>query len=289
MSKWGVPAVLAAVVCWTIGNLIVRDSSLTGPQIAFWRYLVAAAIYIAVHVGMIGPLRWADFKKAAPTGIVIAAEIAAFFVAINHTTVANVTVVGNMVPLLLFVVAARRFAERIPVQVVVATLVALGGVAAVVYGGPQGFSWNFKGDGLAVVALFLFAAYFWLAKEARATLHVFTLQTHSLIAGIPLLGVILFAETNSLPVPSGQQWWSVVGLVAIPGTGHLLMNWAHVHVSLTLASVLTLGVPVLSVVGAYLLFDETLVRLQVAGLALVLVVLAYAINATTRLQESANS
>jgi drug/metabolite transporter (DMT)-like permease len=277
------------VAFWSIGNLVVRDSSLTGPQIAFWRYLVAAAIYTGVHIRMIGPLRWNDFKKSAPTGIVIAAEIVAFFVAINHTTIANATVIGNMVPLLLFAVAARRFGESVPTQVVVATVAALGGVAAVVYGGPQDIGWNLKGDGLAVVAVFLFAGYFWLAKEARRTLHVFTLQTHSLIAGIPLLGLIFVVESKGLPVPSGQQWWSVVALVGIPGTGHLLMNWAHAHVSLTLASVLTLGVPVLSVVGAYFLFGEKLVWLQVAGLAVVLVVLAYAINETTQLQESANS
>lgn len=286
LSTWGHTAVVGAVVFWSIGNLIVKGSDLTGPQIAFWRYLIAAAIYCVAHLLFVGPLRWSDFKLAAPTGLVIAAEIVAFFIAINNTTVANVSIIGNLTPLLLLGVAATRFSERVPARIVVATVVAIGGVAAVVFGAAGERSLNPKGDGLAVVALFLFAAYFTLAKEARQKMGAFTLQAHSLIVGLPLIGAALFIETGGLPVPISVQWWSVLGLVALPGTGHLLINWAHAHVSLTLASLLTLGVPVLSVIGAYFLFDEGLVFIQVAGMAVVLGVLAYAIVETTNLSTS---
>jgi len=285
IGQWGKLATAIAVTFWSIGNLIVRGTELTGPQIAFWRYLLAAILYGLGHHFFVGPLRWVDFRAAAPMGVVLAIEIALFFVAIKSTTVANVTVIGALTPLLLFGVASRRFAEHVPLRVVAATVLAVAGVAAVVFGSTDGASWSLKGDALAVAALVFFAAYFALGKAARETLSGITLQTHSLIAGVPVLAVVFGADSGGFPVPPSGQWWYVLGLVALPGTGHLLINWAHAHVSLTLVSLMTLAVPVLSIAGAAVLFDEGLVVVQVAGIAVVLAVLSFAIVETSRLQK----
>lgn len=289
LARLGKLAVLTAVVFWAIGNLIVRGTELTGPQIGFWRYLIAAVLYAVGHSVFIGPLRWADFRVAAPVGITLALEIAAFFVAIKDTTIANVTVIGSLVPLLLFGVAARRFNERISMRIIVSTGLALVGVAAVVFGADGRAEWNPVGDTLAVVALLLFAAYFAFGKIARESISGITLQTHSLLAGLPVLLVVLVADSGGVPVPAGTQWWYVVGLVALPGTGHFLIAWAHEHVSLTLLSLMTLGVPVLSVLGARILFDETISVIQVVGIATVLVVLVFAIIETSRISPRADA
>ena len=285
-GRLGKIAVATTVVLWSIGNLIVRGTDLTGPQIAFWRYLVAAFIYSVGHHVFVGPITWADFVKAAPTGIVLALEIAAFFVAIKNTTVANVTVIAALTPLLLFGVATHRFGERISFRVIAATILALVGVFAVVFGSSSGTTWDPVGDGLAVVALVLFAAYFTLGKIARSSLSGITLQTHSLIAGTPILLAVLVLDSGAAPVPSSGQWIYVMGLVVFPSTGHLLINWAHEHVTLTLMSLMTLGVPVISVIGARVFFDETVVAIQVAGIVLVLTVLAFAIVETSKVEKS---
>lgn len=287
IAGWGKLAAAIAVTFWSIGNLIVRGTELTGPQIAFWRYLIAAILYATGHQLFVGPLRWVDFKTAAPMGTVLAIEIALFFVAIKSTTVANVTVIGALTPLLLFGVAARRFSEHIPLRVVGATALAVGGVAVVVFGSTEGASWSFKGDALAVIALVFFAAYFALGKAARETLSGITLQTHSLIVGVPVLAVVFFVDSGGLPTPPADQWWYVLGLVVFPGTGHLMINWAHAHVSLTLVSLMTLAVPVLSILGAAVLFDELLVGAQVAGIVVVLAVLSFAIVETSNLRTKA--
>lgn len=275
------------MVFWSLGNLVVRGTDLTGPQIAFWRYLTAAFLYGIGHTVLVGPLRWSDFKIAAPTGIVLAIEIAAFFVSIKSTTVANVTVIGAMSPLLLFGFASRRFGEVVSLRVIGATLLALGGVAAVVFGSSEGATWSLSGDLLAVVALLFFAAYFALGKVARESLAGITLQTHSLIAGVPVLALVFLLDSGGMPVPPTNQWIYVIGLVLLPGTGHLLISWAHAHVSLTLLSLFTLGVPVISVLGAAIIFDESVVALQVAGIVVVLAVLAFAIKESARLESLA--
>ena len=284
-NQLGRTAVVFTVVFWSIGNLIVRGTELTGPQIAFWRYLFAAVLYAIGHAAFVGPLTWSDFRTAAPMGVVLAIEIVFFFIAIKQTTVANVTVIGALTPLLLFGVAARRFKERVSVRVVGATLLALAGVVAVVFGSSTGARWSPAGDALAVGALIFFAAYFALGKVARETLSGITLQTHSLIAGVPVLAVVLLVDSRGLPAPSGGQWWFVFGLIVFPSTGHLLLNWAHAHVSLTLVSLMTLGVPVLSILGAAVLFSESLVFIQGVGILVVLAVLCFAIIETSRLNR----
>lgn len=284
-NQLGRTAVVFTVVFWSIGNLIVRGTELTGPQIAFWRYLFAAVLYAIGHAAFVGPLTWNDFRTAAPMGVVLAIEIVFFFIAIKQTTVANVTVIGALTPLLLFGVAARRFKERVSVRVVGATLLALAGVVAVVFGSSTGARWSPAGDALAVGALIFFAAYFALGKVARETLSGITLQTHSLIAGVPVLAVVLLVDSRGLPAPSGGQWWFVFGLIVFPSTGHLLLNWAHAHVSLTLVSLMTLGVPVLSILGAAVLFSESLVFIQGVGILVVLAVLCFAIIETSRLNR----
>ena len=289
MAQWGKAAVVTTIVFWSVGNMIVRGSELTGPQIAFWRYLLGAVVYSAYHLVFVGPLKWSDFKVAAPVGIVLAIEIALFFSAIKETSVANVTVIGSLTPLLLFGVATRRFSERVSGRVIAATILALVGVVAVVFGSSTGARWSPVGDGLAIGALVFFAAYFALGKVARQTLSSITLQTHSLISGVPVILVVFFIDSGGLPAPPASQWWYVFGLVLFPSTGHLLINWAHEHVSLTLVSLMTLGVPVLSSLGAALLFDESLVALQLIGMAIVTAVLSFAIVETSRLQSDSHA
>ncbi len=285
-ARLGKLAVLTAVTFWSLGNMIVRGTELTGPQIAFWRYLIAAIGYAIGHSLFVAPLRWADFKVAAPVGVALALEIAAFFVAIQDTTVANVTVIGALTPLLLFGVAARRFNERISFRLIASTALALVGVGAVVFGAAGNPEWNPVGDTLAVVALVFFAAYFAFGKVARETVSGITLQTHSLVAGLPVLFVVLLIDSGGVPVPGGTQWWYVLGLVALPSTGHFLIGWAHEHVSLTLLSLMTLGVPVLSVLGARVFFGETLSITQITGIAVVLAVLVFAIVETSRISPA---
>lgn len=289
MNRIGKLAVAVTVVFWSIGNLIVRWSTLTGPQVAFWRYLIAATLYSLFHMVRVGPLKWSDTVKAAPTAIAISLEIVAFFIAIKQTTVANATVIGALMPLLLFGVAMRRFSERVPLSVIAATILSLLAVVAVVFGGANGAELNLRGDAFAVVALLLFAAYFTFAKIARETMDSFTLQTHSLLLGTPIILVVTLIDSGSLVVPSGDQWWPVFGLIAFPTTGHLLINWAHGHVSLTLSSLMTLGVPVLSIGGAAIFFNESISLVQGLGILVVLIVLSWAIVQTNKIRPDEES
>ena len=277
VQRWGRVAVMVGVTTWAIGNLIVRDTELQGPRLALWRYIIAAVLYTGWHLWRVGPLSMSDARIAAPAAVAITLEIALFFTAIQRTTVANVTVIGSLVPLLLAGIAVRRYGERIPPAVVVASIIGLAGVAAVVYGSTAAVGWSLGGDALAVIALLFFAAYFVLGKEARRSLAAISLQTYTMLIGVPVLVVVCLLTIGTVAPPPADQWVYPIGLVALPTTGHLLVNWAHQHVTLTFTSLMTLAVPVLSAIGAWLAFREALTTMQVAGMAVVLTVLAFVV------------
>jgi drug/metabolite transporter (DMT)-like permease len=166
-------------------------------------------------------------------------------------------------------------------------LLAIGGVALVMYGAgggvrPEG---HLTGDLLAVVAMVLFSAYFIFVKDVRQQVDTFTLQAASMAIGAVVLLPMAAVEAGQIvpTFPSWSEWGVLALLLAIPGTGHFFMNWAHLHVSLTLAGLLTLAIPVLSTVGAWLVLDQRVAVPQVVGMAVVLGALVLVVRQDARL------
>lgn len=258
-----------------------------GLQIAFWRILLGAVVYTIVVYVARRRLSWEKIRRSIPTGVAISLEIAIFFVAIKSTTVATATVIGSLVPLLLMVVASRRFGEEVTRFLVVMSLIALGGVGLVMIGSSSVSSWSLRGDLLAVVALVFFAAYFAFAKAAREHVPALEFQAAIWIVGTVVLLPFSVVDAGGIDVPGPSDWVWLAALLAVPGTGHLLMNWAHPRVRLSITSMLTLGVPVLTTIGGAIFLDEPVDVLQVAGIAVVLGVLAEVIRREAMLERGA--
>ncbi len=208
----------------------------------------------------------------------ISLEIGLFFVAIKHTTVANVTLFGSLAPLVLLGVAARRFGETITRFLAGVTAVAVAGVVLAVFGSTQHTSWNPRGDSLALAAMFLFAAYLGFAKQGRATAPALEFQAWIWIVGTVTLAPFTVVDAGGIDLPSPTQWVWIAILLAVPGTGHMLMNWAHPRVRLVITSMLTLALPVLSTVGAIAFLDESVGIVQMIGMAMVLGALAIVVE-----------
>ena len=92
--------------------------------------------------------------------------------------------------------------------------------------------------------------------------------------------------TGQLGGRTGTLTWSsfgwVVVIVLLPGSGHLLINWAHNHTTITTSSLLTLLIPVLGTVGGALWLDQRVNATQAAGIGVVLAALAVVIVGDSR-------
>ncbi len=269
-----------AVTCWSLGNVMVANLDMPGLQIAFWRLFLGAVTYSAVLHASGRRISLATVRLVAPAGAIIGLEIGLFFVALHATSVANATTIGALQPMVLMYVASRRFREDVAGWLLGATATAIGGVALVMFGGGGDVGVNLRGDFLALVSMFLFAAYFAVVKEVRTRIDTFTLQTVSMAVGAAVLFPLasVDAGTALLPFPSAHQWFWLAALLAVPGTGHFLMNWSHLHVPLSLTGLMTLAIPVISAGVAWPALGQRVNSVQGLGMVVVIAVLAMVVR-----------
>ncbi len=283
----GVMAALCAPLCWSAGNMMVREIALTALWLTFWRTTAGAVVYSGFLVARGRRLRWVDLKACIPVGIVAAFWYAAFFEALNSTTIANVTMAGALLPAVLFAVAARRYGEPITLWLLTMTGLALGGMALVQYGSSSVPTWSARGDVFALITLTLWAVSFVMTKEARSKVGAVEFQTAVWIVGAVVMAPVAVISTGEIVLPSGVTWAWVMAMLLVPGTGHLLMTWAHRHVKLTVASMVTLAVAPLSMVGGAIFHDEFIVWEQVLGGVVVLGALTVVIRRDAQLARAA--
>ncbi len=81
------------------------------------------------------PFRLRIIRDSMWGGIALGADIALFFSAVKLTSIVNATIIGSMQPIVVGVIAARFFGEKIGLRNVAWSLVALAGTVVVVAAG----------------------------------------------------------------------------------------------------------------------------------------------------------
>lgn len=264
-------AAVFAVAALGVGPIIVKDSGLDGIAFAFWRLWLAAVVYTAFLYLRGKRLNARALKTALPGGIAFGIDIALFFSALKLTSVANATLIATLQPIPLMVAGQIWFGERIRPRDLFWTTVAIGGVTLVVMGGQDAATGNLKGDFLAALAMLAFAAYFVSTKFARRTLDTDEyMAALMLLASLVITPIALISGQSLWPDDGGTTWLLIAATVAVPGSGHILNNYALKYLPLLVVSLLTLGSPVVSIILAWMILDETLVLIQVVGIVIVL-------------------
>ncbi len=205
------------------------------------------------------------------------------FASFQQTSIVNATLIPALQPALILVVAARLFGERRARSDIVFAGVAFVGVVAVVAGASaEGASLH--GDVFAVANLLVFTGYFLLAKHARNdNVHAWSFLAAVFIDAAVLVVPWAVLTSGDLGAIHGTDWLLVIGLVLFPGmVGHGLMTWAHHYLDVTITSMMTLANPVVSIIGAWIVYSQSLAALQIAGAAVVLA----ALGAILRRQRS---
>ena len=262
---FGAAATAVAVMLWGCGNVLVKHLAVDGLTLAVDRMWIGAVVYVAVIMLRGGRISARSLRASAVGGLCFAADIALFFVALHHTSVADATVIGALQPALALVIAGPLFGEAVgPAEVVLSTVGMLG-VGIAVFGSASTAGRTAFGDLLAVGALLAFTWYFVASKQARAKLGALEYQASVLVvAAVASAPVVALSGHALLPPHASDLGWAAV-LAAVPGSGHLLVNWAHRSTPIMTTSLLTLGTPVVSVGGAAVLLGEPLTLLQLAG------------------------
>ena len=287
----GIGAAVVAVCVWGAGNTLIASVPMSGTAIAFYRLGLASALYTLVLYARGSRLSRDSFRFGWVGGVAFGADIVTFFVAIHLTTVANATTINALQPLVIMGFAAFMFGERIRPWHLMCAFVATAGVALVAYGAAASGEGSGLGDFMAVLALFAWAWYFIASKKARLHLDTFEYMTvmnlvaFLFVVPIALVTGDLFDTRNTLDLRSSLM---ILAIVVVPGSGHILINWAHGHTTLVMTSLITLGMPVIAAASAAIFLDQAVSAVQVVGIALVLVALAAVIIWDARTTAGSN-
>ncbi len=247
----GIAGVVAAVAAWGFGPVLVKLIELPGLTLALYRLWLGFAVMLAV-VALTGRrLRWTDLRTAGSAGLLFGVNVAFFFTALKHTSVADASLITALAPVLILVVAGPWFGERVRPRDIGLTAVTIGGVVLVVLGSSGSPEWSLFGDLLAVGALVTWAAYFVASKRARVRLGTLEFQAGVMLGAGGIATPVVLLSGSDLVLPRGDDWIWLLLFVIVPGAlGHSLMSWAHRYVDVSVSSLIVVAQPVVSTLAA---------------------------------------
>lgn len=271
-------AAIGAVGFMAFGPSIVKKVEMEEMAFVFWRLGIAAAFYAVVLILAGNRLRWIDLKRSAVGGVIFAVNLVFFILSMRRTSAVNAVVIASLQPVLLLAVGHRLFGERPHRSVYLGAAVAFVGVVVAMAGSGASGVATWSGDLMAFVTMVLFAAYYVASKQARAEMDSITYQLSlTVVATVVLLPIALVVE-GGVALPSDGDWWMVAAMAVIPGTGHLLTNFAHGHVTLTQMSLISLLFTAVAPLYAWWLIGERIVSQQGVGMAVVLIALSFVVT-----------
>lgn len=252
------------------GALIVLATA-PGLAIAFWRNGLATVALAPISLTVRrGELVSGTHKWSLMAGLALAVHFGTWVPSVKLTTVATATALGCSQPIwagLIVAVLGRRLAPLAWIGIVVAV------AGAVIAIGPDfraGGAALF-GDVLATIGGFAGAVYTLLGERARRgfTTTTYTFVCYGVCAAALLLTCVLFGVP--LTGYTATTWAAIAALtVGAQLLGHSMFNYAVHKVPATTISVLVLlEVPGAGLLG-WLLLDQTVPPIALAGIAVLL-------------------
>ncbi|MDA0371326.1 MAG: DMT family transporter [Actinomycetota bacterium] len=271
-----VGAVLLGVVGWGIGPLLVRGMSVSGVSVSFYRMWLAVPVMVMLARMFGEPLDRRILRNCALPGVLFAFAMMFGFQAMRSTSIANATLIGQLCPAFMVLGAGRFVGERSTPRAAAAAFVSFVGLAVMIGLGADTSNSAFGGDVLAFCNVLCFTGYFLLMKRTRNA----GVGSWAFLAGVFVVGAI--ALTPYCLVVADDIWQMqsldyvrVVAMIFGPGVlGHGLIVWATKHLEVTTTSLLTLLSPPISVIGAWIVYEQSLVLGQLVGAVIVLAGLA---------------
>ncbi|MBX5004019.1 DMT family transporter [Rhizobium lentis] len=255
--------------------IFVRLSEVGPMATAFWRVALALIpLFIVALMKREGgqkPQNIFDYGMLIFPGVMLSLDLAAWQLSITMTSVANATLLANLAPVFVTVIAFFFFKARISRVFVSGLALALAGVV-VLKGGPTALAnGDLRGDSLAMIAAFFYACYILSLGRLRSrfdTMRIMLWSTAS--AAICIFPVAFFFEGDMVPV-TVYGWSMVFGLAFVSHAGgQVAITYALAYLPPAFSSLTLLLQPVVAAILAWALLSEAIGTMQALGGAIVL-------------------
>jgi len=271
-------------VVFSCGPVMIAAATVPGAVFSFWRLWIGSVLMVLLAAGerrrtgtqlTATGLRWMVLA-----GTAFGLHQLLFMIAIRATTVVDVTLMNTLAPVVVAVLAVPLFRERPGVPFRLWSLVAIvGGVVVAVAGsaGPQGQP---LGMVLAAGNVVFYSLFFVWSKQARSAI-----DTMPFLAGVTVVAAIVvsfFVIVSGAPLTdiAVHDLLLCAGVAILPGfVGHFSVTWSLRWVPANIPPVIMLSIPVIAGFLAWVLLDQGITPVKVAGGLLTLAGVAGAVRA----------
>ncbi len=244
-------------------------------SVLFFRYLLAIPI-LAVMLRVRGrgfALGRGDVAAVAAAGIIFAMSSLLLFLSYNYMAAGIASTLLFVYPLMVAVIMAVLFHERLRATTVLCLAMALGGIG-LLYKGPDGATLSPLGTGMVMASSLAYAVYIVAVNRSRLK----SIPTLKLTFYVLVFGWLLFAVRaglgDGIQVPPPSQpllWLNLLALALLPTAVSLICTTAAIQaIGSTPTAILGAMEPVTAIIFGIMVFGERLTPRDVTGLVLIL-------------------
>lgn len=287
----GFLALLLGAVAIGFAPIFVRLSEVDPSANAFWRVALAFPfffIWAGLQKGESDKAmlrKPTDYRGLFVGGLLFALDLAFWHWSLQFTTVANATLLSNLMPVVVAVGAVWLFGEHFRNIFWIGLGFAILG-AALLAGGSIGKG-RLLGDGLAVITAIFYGAYILSISRLRLQFRTTTIMIWTGVFSAILLIPISFLTEDRFFPHTIDGWLIILGLAFVcQFLGQGLIAYALKHLPSAFGAVTLLLQPIVAAAAAWVLFGETLGLYDYAGAMAILTGITLAKFGTDKARSS---
>jgi drug/metabolite transporter (DMT)-like permease len=264
---------LLSVTSFGFTAIFARLADAPGFVVAAWRVSIASPLLTIAYLRQPAPKRRLDrhtLTWGIFGGLVFVLSVVGFHIALDTTTAANATFLGNIAPMWVGLITLFMLHRKLPHLFWPGVIVALAGAGLIIFGN-TGIEEISKGDIIALTNSFLWAGYQVITQVVRervsaltwvwfvVTMSAFIIIPAALLMGYPLTGY-----------STGSMLAMLASGILSQGAGFLGYSYALGHITASRASVVNMLQPVITAIAAFVLLAEPFGGWRLIGGGLVL-------------------
>jgi len=261
---------IGGIIGVSTGAIFARLADAPALVTAAYRVGLAALILIPFAGWKVGDelrrLSARDIKLAMLSGLFLALHFATWISSLDYTAIANSVVLVNTIPLWVGLLTPLVTGDRIQKPTIISIILSVIGGGIIGFGDFATGGPALWGDFLALVGALSAAIYLLLGRNLRRKLSLLSYVAVCYGSAAVILWLVVLLLKLPITGYSTQTvtaFWAMALISQI--LGHTSYNWALKWFSTGFIAVALLGEPLGSTILAYLLFDEGLTGLKLAG------------------------
>jgi len=238
-----------------------RPESMHPVLLAAYRLFVAAVALTPLLVRdcrrLRGRFALRDLKVTLLPGAMLGLHFVTWIIGAEKPPAANVSLIVNMVPIVMPFFLFFLIRERLTKGELLATVIAMGGLAVLAAKDFDISREYFVGDAICFLSMLLYAFYLALGRKNRgfASIWLYLVPLYYAAGVFCFVGALFF--TNPIRAYSLREVLLAIGLGIVPTVvGHSVLNYSMRHIRGQVVSIVNLGQFVFAGIMGYLFYEE---------------------------------